>query len=47
VPPHLAANARRQPERAQAAGRAAPAAVEKMRPSILSTIKAKAKAGRK
>jgi hypothetical protein len=42
----IAANARRQPERAQAGGRAAPAA-EKTRPSILSTIKAKPKAGRK
>ena len=43
----IAANARRQPERAQAGGRAAPAVAEKTRPSILSTIKAKPKAGRK
>ena len=46
-PHQIAANERRQPERAQAGGRGAPAALEKNRPSILSTIKAKPKAGRK
>jgi len=48
--PHVVnaqATAKRQPERAGAGGRAAAAAPEKTRPSILSTIKTKPKAPRK
>jgi uncharacterized radical SAM protein YgiQ len=43
----IAANAKRKPERAAAGGRAAPAAPERARPSILATIKTKPKGARK